>query len=363
MLTNTDPESGVDEWILGFPALIQFDAEQAWFRPFINALAKPMMESSMLGSNFRTVSGLVVSYADLGSDGYMIYSFWQAANVTAAYLSISFMLINTILQSILVYMQNMNMGRVVILTEILFVIFQARTAVDIYRVSTGAKQHKDETFPPYLAMIYNKSSEMFGEAIPSSVLQSYQLIKSVNRSKGAMLSLLLSAISIGFCSATLALDLDIATSSRKTNPRFYGYIPNTTRGLVFNLMVLFSSSQASMLTTGLALLFATNHVYGQISYGCGIFLFLLYKSLRRDLRYWFNFTDITSWIVSIIFRILEKVVGDFTSFLQLRHPYDFGGLGCMLNTVWIQISCFGGVHISTTETSLLMTRISFLQIW
>ena len=53
-------------------------------------------------------------------------------------------------------------------------------------------------------MVYSKLIEVFAEAIPAGVLQTYAFVKSSNRSKETAASILLSALTTGFGSTIVS---------------------------------------------------------------------------------------------------------------------------------------------------------------
>jgi hypothetical protein len=54
-------------------------------------------------------------------------------------------------------------------------------------------------------------------------------------------------------------------------------------------------------------------------------LYLVVKMLRGDFWYWMLLGGKTEFVNSIIFRVLVKVITDFTSIVQFRHPNEVGG--------------------------------------
>ena len=50
------------------------------------------------------------------------------------------------------------------------------------------------------------------------------------------------------------------------------------------------------------------------------------KALRGDFWYWMPVGGNTEVLSSIVSRVLVKVVTDFTSIVQFRHPYEIGGM-------------------------------------
>jgi len=65
-----------------------------------------------------------------------------------------------------------------------------------------------------------------------------------------------------------------------------------------------------------------------------------YKLLRGDLRYWPNVADSISGIVSVVARLLVKVIVDFTCCAHYRHPFEFGGFFFAFSVLLSQAMCF-----------------------
>ena len=61
-------------------------------------------------------------------------------------------------------------------------------------------------------------------------------------------------------------------------------------------------------------------------------LFLGIKALRRDFTYWLQVYGVLGFFISLICRIVAKVISDFTATIQLRHPYELGGLYFSMNS-------------------------------
>ena len=54
-------EAGVDEWILKYPALTDFDQNEVWFRPMMNVVGKRLLENVGWGVMFRAFMGAGIS--------------------------------------------------------------------------------------------------------------------------------------------------------------------------------------------------------------------------------------------------------------------------------------------------------------
>jgi len=73
--------------------------------------------------------------------------------------------------------------------------------------------------------------------------------------------------------------------------------------------------------------------------------FLVYKLVRGDFRYWVPLPRGASLVLSLIERVIVKVICDFTGFLHSRHPYEMGGFYWLMNMVFTQASVFGAIKL------------------
>ena len=62
-----------------------------------------------------------------------------------------------------------------------------------------------------------------------------------------------------------------------------------------------------------------------------LLVFLGYKCVRRDLRYWLPLEGIVGLIVSILMRLISKVIADFTMSSANRHAFELGGFYWLFN--------------------------------
>ena len=51
--TRMGPKKAVDTWIRRFPALVQLDEEEAWFRPMVETMAKKLVSEVGWGARRR----------------------------------------------------------------------------------------------------------------------------------------------------------------------------------------------------------------------------------------------------------------------------------------------------------------------
>ena len=181
--------------------------------------------------------------------------------------------------------------------------------------------------------------------------------------EGVFISILASTLTTGFTCAIIAFDKDVDTKGRTKNKSFYGYIPDdyTKRGSCFILMTFMSASHNISRSVGCALLAITGgNTLLTIFIGGEIIFYLSYKALRRDILYWIPVYGFLGVIVSIIGRILCKIVVDFSGCLHMRHPYEVGGLAFTVSMVWAQAMPFVALSLlKDDEVDMDKSAISF----
>ena len=77
-------------------------------------------------------------------------------------------------------------------------------------------------------------------------------------------------------------------------------------------------------------------------------IYLSYKILRRDFRYWLRLKGWFSMISSFPNRIIIKIITDYTLLVQFRHPYELGGIYWSANALLQQLFCFVAVYLYHT---------------
>ena len=207
-------------------------------------------------------------------------------------------------------------------------------------------QEEGSAVDPQAELTSTKCLELFCESIPSSVLQTYALLGSADEvSATAVASIVSSAIAIAFASSTISLDFDIDPAKRTIAPQFYGYTPDVNRMLVFVIMTMMAAAHVLMKVLACSLMLRVNQTWF-ITYLTGdVGIYLLYKTLRGDIIYWFPLEGVFSLIVSFAVRIIVKPIADFTLILQFRHPFELSGIYWSLNLILQQLFCFIAVYV------------------
>jgi hypothetical protein len=136
----------------------------------------------------------------------------------------------------------------------------------------------------------------------------------------------------------MAYDKDVSPAMRKQSPDLYGFVPNAGRGLAFVTMLTLSILHVVAKTLATALLVVTNPSWLLYYLICDMGFYFLQKTLRRDIIYWFPLPLAVSIPVSVLVRVMGKIVTDFTGCLLFKHPNELGGAYFSFNLMTTQIS-------------------------
>ncbi|GMI16016.1 hypothetical protein TrLO_g2078 [Triparma laevis f. longispina] len=275
----------------------------------------------------RLMLGALLSTFDTMTDIYMVYTYYSTNEHAFARATMFSLFANIAIQLGIVVLQNKNLGLGRLVKEMMYVIFFIKPGVDASRVVLGTEQSVGSVTNPKIEMILSKLSELFTEAIPGSLIQSYAFLTGANQTTAAIFSIIVSIFCAAFTSAGVSFDMDLDRASRAQTPQFFGYIPNgmKVKGKVFLSMFVMSACQLAAKAFACALgavqSFLVVFAYMAIDFA----IFFGYKLCRRDFWYWIPVDGATGIFVSILFRIIGKTVTDFTALLQFRHPFDLGG--------------------------------------
>jgi len=184
-----------------------------------------LLRDSIYGMVFRVAAGALLSTMDATTDLYTLYTYWNSGLKGQAMVLLAMIVTNLCFQILLILAQYKSKSWKRKLYEIVITLTFLRPAVDAYRVSTNHED--DELLVDQLTeLCFNKSIEMGTESIPGCVLQCYVYLASSGQvGKFALLSIAASCLTTGFASAMISFDVDVDVTRRKTQPRFYGYIP------------------------------------------------------------------------------------------------------------------------------------------
>jgi len=303
-------------------------------------MAKRLLGKVSWGVKMRVAMGAGLSIVDLATDIFVIIKYLDKPE-TRDYGFILMCMIGAsiFMQSISAIMQNSKKPRVV-MKELLVVFTGLKPGLDAFRVASGKQMEEHHAVDAMTELTVMKVVEMTCESIPGCCLQSYAVLKNGDYSSSTIGSLLVSAFTTGFTSASISFDYDVDPGARKRAPHLYGYIPNgATRTVVFGCMLANSTLLLLIRSFSAALLMLVEKRYF-IAYLAGDHaLHLLYKVMRGDLIYWAPLPS----FASVIIRVLVKTLCDFTGVIQFRHPCELGGLYWTGNTLLALIASLASV--------------------
>ena len=232
--------------------------------------------------------------------------------------------------------------------DMLLVVTFLKPASDAYKRASGDEGEDHHILPPKLELVVFKGIEMSCESIPSTVLQMLAIMEAGSApGTTELLSVAVSILTTAFTSTAISVDSDCDPERRRLNPRFYGYMPDKGRNLVAALMMAASSCHIAVRSLGMALLLKME--FGWV-YLVELGLYLLYKFARGDFLCWLRVPGDMHWILSLVERVLVKVIVDFTGCYQFRSPKEMGGRLFSLNLVVGHVGAFLAAHYYCTES-------------
>jgi hypothetical protein len=153
---STSPALAVDEWILKYPALVEFDSTHACFRPMVNEIAKTLLTEANWGAKYRLGVGAGLSLLDMASDINMILVYWDTpGQESVGNVLLACLLLNIVWQLHITYRQNEKAPLRVLLRELFYVLSCTKVGVDAYRVAAGVEQEAYNMFAPAFELSKN----------------------------------------------------------------------------------------------------------------------------------------------------------------------------------------------------------------
>jgi hypothetical protein len=226
ILSNVNAESGVEEWISLYPALLELDDSMPWFRPMMNSMAFSLLKDGVFGLKVRVGFGALLSYFDMGSDIFMIYRFAQRGKFFYAYGTLISICINLFLQCYFVYICNHRRGRKIIFQEIFITLAFMKPAVDAFRIATDAKTDDLSMFEQLHEAAISRATEVLAESLPASIILMSLIVETYTsgapKEMAPLLSMTTSILTVGYIVALMSFDIDTSPANRKKNNELYG---------------------------------------------------------------------------------------------------------------------------------------------
>ena len=172
MKARKTAESGLDQWRLNYPALVEFWERHQFAESLFLIVAKHVLRKAIWGLQWRVAIGAVLSFIDILTDIFMITIYIKEGSMQLAYMNISMISLNLLLQASLVAFQNWKKKKLI--PKELFAVFTGmKPAIDAHRVASGTEREPHQRLDPLAELTATKLAEMVAEAIPAAILQSY----------------------------------------------------------------------------------------------------------------------------------------------------------------------------------------------
>jgi len=172
----------------------------------LNVVAKRLLGEVSWGLKMRVTMGAGLSILDMATDIFVIVGYMGNEETRGYGWSLLGMVVASMLiQLLIVFGQNKGKPWVMA-KEMLIVLTAMKPAVDASRVASGHEMEEHHIFDAKTELVTTKCGEMLAESIPGSLLQLYVLLKVKNVSRATVGSVLVSAMTTGFNSATISFE-------------------------------------------------------------------------------------------------------------------------------------------------------------
>ena len=343
-------EVGVDQWMVQHPAMVELSENYPFFIPMVIVIGRQKVMDALWGARFRVYFGASLSLLDVVTDVQVVTRFFLTDKAAFAWLNLAFIGVSILLQLLMVIVQNRRRGFKVISYEMLIVVSMVKGAVGARRVAYGNVHVENTLIDPQMELLWTKTIEIFSESIPSCILQTFALLGASDLTEVALwdvrvISIIISAFTISYTSTSISIDKDADPVNRQEAPEFFGYVPDNGRFKVMIFMIGMSFFHVLMKMLACSLILRVSELWFIIYLIGDLSLFLVYKAVCGDLRYYIKLDGLISWLATIIFRTVSKSIADFTLLVHMRHPYEMGGRYWLANVFMNQVFCFISVYI------------------
>jgi len=172
----------------------------------LNAVAKRLLGEVSWGLKMRVAMGAGLSTVDMATDIFVIWGYMGEEETKGYGWSLLGMIVGCmVLQLAIVFLQNRKKPRVMA-KEMLIVMTLMKPAVDAFRVGSRQEMEEHHAFDAKVELVGTKMAEMICESIPGSLLQLYVLLKVGNVSRATVGSVIVSAMTTGFSSASISFE-------------------------------------------------------------------------------------------------------------------------------------------------------------
>ncbi|GMI08704.1 hypothetical protein TrVE_jg9294 [Triparma verrucosa] len=251
---NSDGEA-VGAYLEHFPVMKKISEQQPLLEELLVFTSVRLAAAGKRYASIRLIFDVLLSTFDVLTDIYMLYSYYRAGESGFAVATLASLFSNIGVQLLLVFVQTRKQPKGRMFREMLYVLTFLKPGVDVYRVMLGVEKEVLSFADPKVEMFMAKGIELFAEAIPGAIIQSYAYLTGSGQTNAAAFSLVVSIFTAAFTSTGISFDKDLDHKGRVQSPDMYGYVPDgvSRRAKVFILMFCISASQLAVKAMAVAL--------------------------------------------------------------------------------------------------------------
>jgi hypothetical protein len=150
--------------------MVEFEAEQPWFRPFMNTIVMRNLTVAEWGMLLRVYLGAFLSTADTLSDILVILEYFAQKRVMLAWVTFAMVIASTLFHILIVWVQNKGHTKQLV-TETALTIMMMKPATDAWKLASGKEQELHHIMDPLAEVVISRGIDMFAEAIPGKFIR------------------------------------------------------------------------------------------------------------------------------------------------------------------------------------------------
>jgi len=334
------PEAAAEQFIMNSVALQELASKYEAFVPALQIAATLATKTSNLGATLRLFFAASLSMFDFVTDVIMIRDYFQAGQTRSAQMLLGMLGANLFCNLVTSYFQSRRRGWKAVTKDWLFGLSHLKPGVDAWKVASGADHEENAMFDPKFELTFCKGIELATESIPGTLLQATVYLSTKEaRTNYQVFSICTSILTTAFSTTTISFDWDVGVAQRLTSPDFYGYIPDGHRARlkVFLLMFVATIAHVTSTSVGMAMLITISPTSASLYVLASACVYLIYRVCRGDLHDWLPIKGKRGWVVSVAFRMLCKIIVDFTGLVQFLHPQEVGGAYYTISLLQAQV--------------------------
>ena len=189
----------------------------------VGGVAQEILARVSWGLMFRAYFGAGMSFMDLASDSFMIWTFFKTGHSGAGYALVGMVGGNLVFQLIIVILQTAGLTKNkwrTMFIEILSVVSFTKPGWDAHRLASGAEQQPGALVPPLTEAMITKYCEIVFEGVPGLVIQLVAFMQAKDKTTSAVISLLISLGSTAMTSTVVFYRMETNPGARKRNPKW-----------------------------------------------------------------------------------------------------------------------------------------------